>query len=311
MSEKNYVIEPEPHKFPYGSKITIFLNGEIQFDVEEKSYQLGENLVLKFVKNDTTASKYTEITFPGFQVWDVFLFGFTTACEAERSGIKLAESFLWLSISRNFPIRLLYNKILPCSVYDRTKGPSLEAFGFGHITRKEKSEDIVEEVKKVFFSNYQADIEQNRLLLAMEIFSSSQLEVTERAKFISLITSLESLSEQKSYKEYREILQEKINELINYIKNEENIPQQIRESLTGRIRRDLEEESVRQAILRTVKKFTSQKEDRKLFEKAYDVRSSLVHDGKTSEDLYYLTQDISKMMRRIFSSCFGIVLNKD
>lgn len=304
------VIETDPHEFPYGAKISLFLNGTIQFDVDQKLYMLGNNLSLKFVENKSNASEFTEITFPGSKVWDVKLTGFKTACEAEKAGVRLAESFLWYSVSKNFPIRLLYHKSLPCTVYDRTKGPSWEMFGFGHSTQTEKAADVISGVKKAFFSEYEAKIDRKRILLSMEIFASSQLEITERAKFISLITSLEALSLQKSYSEYTDHVKDKIIELIEAIQNEENIPENIRHSLIDKIKREMSIESVRQAIMDVVLQNTKKTDNKKLFDKAYGVRCSLVHDGQSDENIQELSKNISSMIRDIFSSCLNLELKK-
>ncbi len=305
------IMEPDPYRFPYGAKITIFLNGEIQFDIQHKLFGFGENLTLKFVENKTNTSQYQEVALPGFQVWDVLLDGFPTACEAENAGLKLAQSFLWLSISRNFPIRLIHNKPLPCTVYDRTKGPGMEVVGFGHQTQKETPEKIINEVKNAFFSEHVPNVDRERILLAMEIYSSSQLEVTERAKFISLVTSLEALSAQQSYKEYFELVQEKVADLITAIRNEKGIPDSTKNSLVGRICREMSIESVRQAILRVVMGLLQDTDHKKLFEKAYDARSALLHDGKTNENLHELTQDTSQMIRNVMSACLDLQLSRE
>ena len=105
----------------------------------------------------------------------------------------------------------------------------------------------------------------------MEIFSASQLEITNRARFISLITSLEALSLQKDYKEYTEHVKDKIDDLILAIKCEDNIPEKIRCSLIGKIKREMSVESVRQAILDVVLKNTSDTSNKKLFDEAGSV----------------------------------------
>lgn len=304
------VMETNPNDFPYGACITIFLNGTIQFELDQMNYMLGENLSLQFVENQSNASEFTEITYPGSKVWDVKITGFKTACEAEKAGVRLAESFLWHSISNNFPIRLIYHKSLPCTVYDRTKGPSIEMFGFGHSTQTEKAIDIINDIKESFFSEYESEIDRKRLLLSMEIFSASQLEITSRAKFISLITSLEAISLQKSYKEYTDHVKEKIDELIEAIKNEDNIPENVRNSLIGKIKREMSIESVRQAIIDVVLKNTKDANNKNLFDKAYGVRSSLVHDGKSDDNIEELSRSVSSMIREIFSSCLNLELKK-
>ena len=303
-------METNPNEYPYGVYITIFLNGTIQFDLEQKNYKLEDNLSIQFVENKTTASEFTEINYTGSKVWDVKLTGFKTACEAEKAGIKLAESFLWYSISKDFPMRLIYHKSLPCTVYDRTKSSGMEFFGFCHHTKTEKATDIIKGVKESFFSEFQPEIDKKRLLLSMEIFSASQLEITNRTRFISLITSLEALSLQKSYKEYTYHVKNKIEELIDAINNEENIPKKIRNSLVGRIKREMSIESVRQAIIDVVLNYTKDAKNKKLFDKAYGARSSLVHEGKTDENIEDLCRSVSLMVREIFSSCLNLDLKK-
>lgn len=303
-------MKTNPNEYPYGVYITIFLNGTIQFDLEQNEYLLGDKLSLQFVENKKTASEFTEVTYDGAKVWDIKLTGFKTACEAEKAGVKLAESFLWYSISRNFPMRLIYHKSLPCTVYDRTKSPSIEAFCFGHQTQTEKATDIIKGVQEAFSSDFQPKIDKRRLLLSMELFSASQLEITSKARFVSLITSLEALSLQKSYKEYTEHVKDKVDELITAIKNEPKIPKNIRNSLIGKIEREMSIESVRQAIIDVVLNNTKDKENKKLFDKAYSARSTLVHDGKTEENIEDLYPKVSSMIREIFSTCLNLELKK-
>ncbi len=239
------------------------------------------------------------------------LSGFRSACDAELAGIKLAKSILWLSISRKFPVRLISDRSLPCTVYDRTRGPSFEDSASAHMTRKEKIEEIVEGMKEAFFSEHEITVDGERLLVAMELFSSSQLEVTQTARLISLVTSLEALSAQRNYKEYTEHVQEKIDELICAIKIDDRIPENIRNSLVGRIKRDMDIESVRQAILRVIMQFLHDKEYKQLFEEAYTARSELVHDGKSDADLQKLIDDVSKMIRKTFAACLNLSLYRD
>lgn len=301
-------METNPNEYPYGVYITIFLNGTIQFDLDQTDYTLEDKLSLQFVENKKTASEYTEVTYDGAKVWDVKLTGFKTACEAEEAGVKLAESFLWYSISKNFPMRLIYHRSLPCTVYDRTKSPGLEVSGFMHQSQTEKATDIIEGVQEAFSSDFQPKIDKRKLLLSMELFSASQLEITTRARFISLITSLEALSLQKSYKEYTEHVKDKVEELITAIKNEPNIPENIRNSLIGKIEREMSIESVRQAIIDVVINNTKDKESKKLFDRAYSARSTLVHEGKTDENIEDLYHTVSSMIREIFSTCLNLEL---
>lgn len=69
-------------------------------------------------------------------------------------------------------------------------------------------------------------------------------------------------------------------------------------------------ESVRQAILDVVLTYTKDKENKKLFDKAYSARSSLVHDGRTDDNIEILFKEVSEMIRNVFSSCLKLKLKK-
>lgn len=241
------------------------------------------------------------------------ILGFQTACEAEKAGLKLAESLFWLSISRNFPIRFVYNKSLPCTVFDRTRGPSMQMYGYGYPEQTENKNDIVSCIKEVFTSKVEPRIDRERVLLAMELYSSSNLEITQQSKFISLITSLEALSEQEDYTKYISFVENKIKELKEAIESQDeiNIPKKVKNSLKGRIGKELLRESVNQAVLGMMQQCSvDTKEQRDLFTRAYKTRSDLLHDGKTSENLPELNHKTSEMMRSIFANCLNLKLKK-
>ena len=313
--ELTEVTAPNEYEFPYGAKVTIFLNGMVKFelDIEDKLIKLNDKLVIKFTQNKNSNSSFQEITVPGFQVWDVSILGFQTACEAERAGLKLAESLFWLSISRNFPIRFVYNKSLPCTVFDRTRGPSFQCFGHGYSEQTENKNDIVSCIKEVFTSKVEPIIDRERLLLAMELYSSSNLEITQKSKFISLITSLEALSEQEDYTKYISFVEDKIKELKKAIESQDeaNIPKKVKNSLKGRIGKELLRESVNQAVLGMMQQCSvDTTEHKKIFRLAYDTRSELLHNGKTDEYLPELNQQPSELIRNIFANCLQLKLIK-
>jgi len=147
----------------------------------------------------------------------------------------------------------------------------------------------------------------------MELYSSSSLEITQQSKFITLITSLEALSEQEDYTTYISFIESKIQELKNAIdsQDEANIPKKVKNSLKGRIGKELLRESVNQAVLGMMEKCRVQTpENKKLFTLAYKTRSDLLHDGKTDEYLPELNQKTSEMMRNIFANCLNVKLSK-
>lgn len=310
------VTAPNENEFPYGVKVTIFLNGMVRFelDIKDKLINLYDKLVIKFKQNEHSCSHFQEITVPGYQEWDVSILGFQTACEAELAGIKLAESLFWLSISRNFSIRFIYNDSTPFTVFDRRGGFSSQLNAYMHPEQTETSNDIVSCIKEFFSSEDDPIIDRERLLLAMELYSSSSLEITQQSKFITLITSLEALSEQKDYTKYISFVEDKIKELKEAIEsqNEDNIPEKVKNSLKGRIsKKELSKEPVNQAVLGMMQQCSvDTKEQKELFRLAYKTRSNLLHDGKTDEYLPELNQKTSEMMRNIFANCLNLKLKK-
>lgn len=301
------VIEPDLQKFPYAVKIRVFVNGSVEFDIKERVFPFGKDLILKFSEVKYDMSYYTEVPHPNSKVWDIFLESFSTPSEAERAGFKLEQSILWFSISINFPLRIIYNKNLPFTVYDRTMSRGFEAFGYGHSTRKYSAEIIIGHLKESFFSAHSPDISNEKLLLAMEIFSSSQLETTRRAAFISMITSLEALSSQESYEKYFALIKEKTSELKKAIEDLKDIQETTKKSIVGRIQ-GICKESIRQSILRLANNILKNNHSVNFIKYAYKTRSLLLHNGNTDENLINLVSGLSSVIRQIIATCLNLKL---
>ena len=93
ISDNNHM-ETIPDDFPYGAYITIFLNGTIQFDLEQFDYSLGDNLFLQFVENKKTASEFLEVNYSGSKAWDVKLTGFRLLAQQKKPDLSwLNHSF--------------------------------------------------------------------------------------------------------------------------------------------------------------------------------------------------------------------------
>ena len=122
-----------------------------------------------------------------------------------------------------------------------------------------------------------------KLLISMELFASARLESTERAKFIGLVSALEPLAGQEPYN--NEEVDNLISSFISKINDSKTIPEKARNSLTGRVR-SLSKESISQAISRFVGiYFPENTEVIKSVKEAYDIRSSILHEGTFDADL--------------------------
>jgi len=93
-------VSSDLHRFPYGAKLTVFLDGVRKFDFyEHVSLLLSKEHIVRFAKGNEL-HVLNELKNPEFQVWDIFVEGFPSACEAENARKKFAIAFLWSAISK-------------------------------------------------------------------------------------------------------------------------------------------------------------------------------------------------------------------
>jgi hypothetical protein len=81
----------------------------------------------------------------------------------------------------------------------------------------------------------------------------------------------------------------------------------LRQSLAGRIRQ-LRQESVRQAIIRTVRAYSEDNELVRFIDEAYGVRSKILHEGARVTNLDDLIQRTESIIRSLYSRHFGVGL---
>jgi len=301
-SDARRIISSEPQKKPYASKITLFLDGKRSFKLTGKTCLLvGRDHILKFVPGDELLVQHEKKN-PKYQVWDIYIDGFSSACEAEKNGLRLTAALLWSAISKKYPVRLLYNTSLPCIVYNRneSKGPTLKISGYDNY--EEDVTTIVEGIESIYCSNFEVG---KKLLLAMELFTSAPLEITRKAKFIMLINSIKALAEQEYYGK-------KVLEVISLCRDKIDtnilIAQDVKTSILERLQwfdRESIGHSIRRLIRNHVLKDT---EAERVIMKAYDVRSELLHYGKTDADIDEYARKVEEIMRKVFASYLGLTL---
>src|ERR1051325_1888285 len=94
-------------------------------------------------------------------------------------------------------MRLDYHSALPCTVYDRTDargGMSMRGYMSTHFPAT--ASDLGELMREVMTSPIEVD---RQLVLSMELYAAANLEVSDRAKFLGLVSSLEPLASQQKY----------------------------------------------------------------------------------------------------------------
>lgn len=297
-----YVIHFEPTKWPYGSKLSLFLNGERSFKIEGATcFSVDDNYIVRF-EPGSKLSVQNEIKNPEFQVWNIYIEGFKSACEAEKTGIRFAASLLWSAISKNYPVRLIYNTPFPCVVYNRNASNGFSMEAYGHSNYPEDITSTVEGLKAMFCSAIEID---PKWFLSMELFAAYPLEITQRAKFIMLMTAVEALAEQKYYGEKVSGI---IEEFRKQITANGSIDDNVRSSILSRLGW-LDIEAISHSIRRLIREHLSgDKAAEETIVNAYDIRSRLLHDGSTDADIEEYSRKVGEIMKRVFASHFKLLL---
>jgi hypothetical protein len=283
---------------PYGSKVDFLLSSRYRFGFDgETSLLINEGLIIRFKPQENKRNE------GDLQRFSAFVEGFATAGEAEQAGLRFAMALLWTAVSLKFPLRLEYHTPLPCVVYDRTPKPG------GMLMQVELSEStiqgastVVELIEQIFVSKIEID---KKLLLSMELFAGARLEVTERTKFIGLVSALEPLALQRKFEQSS--LSEVIQDAIKKVQEASDLPGELKASLTGQLQR-LSSESVSQAIYRLVKThLPANGEALATVKEAYNIRSKMLHEGSTDADLDQKSSEIEDVIRRLYAA----ILEKD
>jgi hypothetical protein len=297
LTTERVTIQREPHRRPYGSRVDIVLGNSDRFAFDaEASLLVSNNCIVRLRPGTGTigGDKVQKIT--------AMIEGFATAGEAEQAGLKFSMSMLWLAISMACPLRLEYHTPLPCAVYDRTQRRGLTARGDAHLLRTSSAAKVVELIDQVFGSDFEVD---RQLLLSMELFAAARLEITERARFIGLVSALEPLARQETLETP---VPELVHTFLEQLDATEGSSDSVRRSLEGRIR-GLGRESIAQAIARLVMAQLPDDADALAVVKdAYSIRSTILHDGSTDADLDTKGRRVEAVIRRIYAAILGFEL---
>lgn len=135
------------------------------------------------------------------------------------------------------------------------------------------------------------------------------MEATDRARFIALVIALESLAVQRELTDVVPCLAALIDGLTTQLEKSECLAvaehESLRTSLSSRLK-GLRRESVRQAILRTLREHITDKDTIKFVDNAYGIRSIILHEGFREPKLNEITQRLGEVMRQIYSSLLGL-----
>lgn len=292
-STERQLVLAKDHRRKYGASLSFqVLRSAYIGDLENVTLLLPDGTLaeIKSVQNTENESGNR---------YEIKIVGFPTASEAEEAGKQLAQALLVLAISLNFGLRLIYLSHEPTTVYDRTVSLGGSISGSAYSSWSQAV--VLEEFERALL----APPRERRLLLSMELYAASSLESNDRARFVMAVSALEPLAEQA---DLGAEVSNAINTLCQIFDEESAIPSQLRDSLKGRLLQ-LKRESIRQALKRLCTRwFANDYSAWPALDRAYGLRSELLHEGRPSDLDILLNQEtiiVNNYLRRIYQYEYG------
>lgn len=227
---------------------------------------------------------------------------FQTASEAESQGLRVALGILWFAVTKRCPLSFSYGGALPIVVISSTS-LSLSAFGMASLIMSSSRNMIVDEVNRFLSSSARPD-ESTRL--ALELYVAAKLETSKRARFVSMVSALEPLI--RPQKLNNPVIDCVIDAAIAKAKAAHSADEPLYRSFIGRLEA-LRRESVSAALRRYVR--ATLPDDAAVhhaLERAYDLRSKVLHDGATLDCPDADLEFVDEALRRLFAKLLGLEL---
>lgn len=291
--------------YPYAVEIALTLGNNIELDLSESMARLPFSKSLSFTMIREHTNGREDANF--LKRITVLLEAFASVSEAERAGKSLAVSLLWVAASKR--VTIAFEKQtgdFPFKIRNRTELADDSMRAEGRVHWSIKPEDFCSTTEKAY--SLQPDL-RPAVLTSMGFYASARLENSEQARFIGLMTALEALSEQRVHEDkIKGVIDELVSTLQTHPALAGNDKKSVRDSLCGRVK-SLCRESVRQAILRTVRQHVNEDVTVKFVDEAYGVRSKILHEGVKAEEISSLTHKLEGVLREIYAAMLGLPLD--
>ena len=273
---------------------------ELVFQVQRSQYMGDlENVTLLFEDGTlATIEPGRVLDSEGGKRYIIRVDGFATAREAEDAGMRTAQALLLTAVSLNFGLRLNYHSHEPPTVFDRTKSRGISFFGEGFGSYSQ--EIVLNELNKAL----RAPLKDRRLLLSMELFVAAGMESNDRARFVMAVSALEPLATQQNL---GALAGSVIDDLAIRLNEDCTIDRSLKDSLRARLLQ-LKKESIRQSLKRlSASWFPDDREAWERLDRAYSLRSEMLHEGRSNDLDILLAEEISSvsnLLRRIYQHVF-------
>lgn len=280
----------------YGTKLVFQVVEKTLLGVEHVTILLDDGAF-------ATLAPQQQASWEGGQRFSIILEGFPTASLAEEHGRRLVQGLLWSSISLNFGVRLNYGTHEPTTVYDRLQSGELSAWGEG--TASVPPLRVIDRIREGYIL---PKLVERAFLLSIEIFCAARLEASDRAIFLSMVSAIEPLAITEFLGHEVDLF---VDECLNRLEDYQDISIENRQSLRGRLN-GLKKESIRQSVRRLVRtRIPEDLEAPAIIDKAYDLRSQLIHEGAPYDlDVDFSTEahKVSSILKKVYAKELGFTL---
>lgn len=246
---------------------------------------------------------HPELVDAGQRGFSIEILADPTAGEAEQSGIQLCLGLLWMAASEGFALSLDWpDSPLPCRVVDRLAPSGMTMQGFGSVTRRLEFPAFVRRLEEGFAAD--PLVPRDRILLSMELHAGSKLEASGRARFVMLVSAIESLVDTKEQSPQVVGL---VQQLIDVVDARPDLETPQKNSLRARLGQ-LRRESVLQGLRRTLATLGIGNDDIEFVAHCYDLRSQIVHRGARVPELQSRASRLEEIMKRAYANALGTEL---
>jgi Apea-like HEPN len=292
---------------PYAVRVSLKLGSNVELNLGDDDVRLpfGGDFLLRIQKEHTSPDEQANF----IKHISVDLEAFPSAGEAERAGRLLTLSLLWIAASKRVTVGFgKWTGQYPFAIRDRTRSDGITCHARGRVFYPLEPAEVSSIAEEAFRTG--RDVAPS-VLTSLEFYASARMESTPHAQFIGLMTALEALSDQRDYGDDVAGL------LDGLAKQLESSPllagqdkSSLRNSLSGRLKQ-LRQESVRQAILRTVSEHIADGETIRFLDEAYGIRSKILHEGFRAADLPTLARRCEDVLRQVYSAILGLTLRQE
>lgn len=277
-------------KRPYGAKITFQIQHTFCFGDLINVTLLLDSGAIATITPDRSAS------WEGNTRLQVSLEGFATATKAESEGTRFAQALLFSAVSLNIGLRLNYHSQEPAIVFERFPSTGLGLTVYGEGVSGWSQQVVLNEI----IGAYNNSLIDNSFILSMELYCAALLEPYGNARFITLVSALEPIAKQE---DLGSSVSSFVDSALMVLSEAKDIETSLIDSLKGRVNL-LRKESIRQALKRLSNSwFPNRKDVWQVIDRAYALRSELLHEGKLNDpdiDLFNETILISNILRAIY-----------